>query len=203
MDNVWLELLGYLGTVLVIVSMLMTSLVRLRVINVIGGTVSTIYALLINAIPMVVMNACLISINLYKLYRQLSSRQQYHIVKSTAADALVQHFLACNSKDITASCPGFSAQDSLEAVVYVVCAGSDPVGILLGTQAGNTMQVLLDYAVPARQDRSIGGYLYKNLPSFGVTKLITAQNAVPSREKYLAKMGFEKADGKLVKHLDT
>ena len=45
-----LELVGYLGSFLVLVSMLMTSVVRLRVINLIGSAVFTVYAILNNLI---------------------------------------------------------------------------------------------------------------------------------------------------------
>ena len=45
------ELIGYLGSVLVIVSMLMTSVVKLRVINTIGSVIFAVYALLIHSYP--------------------------------------------------------------------------------------------------------------------------------------------------------
>ena len=45
-----IELFGYLGSALVVVSMLMSSVVRLRVINTIGSVIFAIYALIIVAI---------------------------------------------------------------------------------------------------------------------------------------------------------
>ena len=44
-----LELIGYLGSLLVIVSMLMTSVVKLRGINTIGSVIFCAYALAIHS----------------------------------------------------------------------------------------------------------------------------------------------------------
>ena len=46
-----LELIGYLGSLLVIVSMLMTSVVKLRIINTIGSVIFCGYALAIHSYP--------------------------------------------------------------------------------------------------------------------------------------------------------
>ena len=44
-----LELFGYLGSFLVLISMLMTSVVRLRIINLIGSAIFAAYAILIRS----------------------------------------------------------------------------------------------------------------------------------------------------------
>ncbi len=59
-----IEAFGYLGSFLVLVSMLMTSVMKLRIINTIGSTIFTIYALIIHSYPTAFMNFCLILINL-------------------------------------------------------------------------------------------------------------------------------------------
>ena len=60
-----IELFGYLGSTLVVCSMLMASVVKLRVINMIGSVISGIYALIIGSFPLALMNFCLIIINFY------------------------------------------------------------------------------------------------------------------------------------------
>ena len=59
------EILGYFGTALVILSFLNRSMLRLRLLNTIGATIITLYALLIDAWPMVLLNALLAGINGY------------------------------------------------------------------------------------------------------------------------------------------
>ena len=67
--NIYLEFFGYIGTALVILSMTMKSINKLRAINIAGGTISAIYSAIISAWPIVVMNICLISINGYHLFK--------------------------------------------------------------------------------------------------------------------------------------
>lgn len=70
-----IEIFGYTGTVLVVVSMLMTSMVKLRVINTIGSIISGIYAIICGAYPLALMNGCLIIINIYNLLKLSKIKQ--------------------------------------------------------------------------------------------------------------------------------
>lgn len=72
--DIYLEIFGYIGTALVILSMLMTSMLKLRIINMCGGLISLIYAILRNTWPVAVMNFCLIAINLVQTIRQLRQK---------------------------------------------------------------------------------------------------------------------------------
>ncbi|MBO5323044.1 MAG: YgjV family protein [Oscillospiraceae bacterium] len=67
--NIYLELFGYLGTALVLLSMMMTSVVKLRIINMSGSVISAIYAALSNTWPVVLLNLGLIIINAFQLLR--------------------------------------------------------------------------------------------------------------------------------------
>jgi hypothetical protein len=63
----YIEILGYTGTVLVVTSFLSRSMFFLRLLNSIGAAVITVYALLIDAWPMVWLNGLLALINAYQL----------------------------------------------------------------------------------------------------------------------------------------
>ena len=72
-----IEIFGYIGSALVVISMLMSSIVKLRVVNTIGSIVSGTYALIVGAFPLVLMNGCLIIINVYNLFKLLKTKQVY------------------------------------------------------------------------------------------------------------------------------
>jgi len=65
MNNV--EILGYVGTALVVISFLSRSMFYLRLLNAIGASVITLYAFWIDAWPMVWLNGVLAVINGYHL----------------------------------------------------------------------------------------------------------------------------------------
>ena len=74
--DIYLEIFGYIGTALVIVSMMMTSMLKLRIINICGGLISLVYAVLRNTWPVVVLNACLVTINLFHTVKELRQRKK-------------------------------------------------------------------------------------------------------------------------------
>lgn len=69
------ECLGYLASVLVAISFLMKSINKLRFMNMIGGICFVIYAFVINAIPVALINLFTVVINVYYLTKEKTSRQ--------------------------------------------------------------------------------------------------------------------------------
>ena len=61
--KVLIEAIGYTGSALVLVSFLMVSVVKLRIVNTIGSVIFTIYAFIIHSYPTAIMNLCLVMIN--------------------------------------------------------------------------------------------------------------------------------------------
>lgn len=90
--NIYLEIFGYIGTALVIISMMMTSVLKLRIINVCGGAISAVYSVFYGAWAVVVMNICLIIINIFHIIRELRRRKRASLdleADSGAADTTV------------------------------------------------------------------------------------------------------------------
>ncbi len=86
--NIYLEIFGYVGTALVIISMMMTSVFKLRVINVCGGAISAVYSVFYGAWAVVVMNICLIIINIFHIIRELRRRNRQSKSSESVADRL-------------------------------------------------------------------------------------------------------------------
>ena len=77
MEFNFIELLGYLATFFVAASFLFKSIVHLRVVNAIGAVLFVVYSLIIKSYPVALLNAFLVFVNLYQLYRlKKSSRHQ-------------------------------------------------------------------------------------------------------------------------------
>ena len=74
--RIFLEIFGYIGTALVIISMMMTSVVKLRILNMSGALISMIYAALCNTWPVVLLNAALLGINLFHTIRYFVGKRK-------------------------------------------------------------------------------------------------------------------------------
>ena len=84
--NLFLELFGYLGTALVLLSFVMHDIKWLRAVNMAGGTISLIYAICVNTMPVVVLNGSLILINGIQLARILRKEREIKEEKETTTD---------------------------------------------------------------------------------------------------------------------
>lgn len=196
-----IELVGYLGSTLVVVSMLMSSVIRLRIINTIGSCISATYALIIHSYPLALMNICLIVINIYNLTKLLKSDQQYDLIQVKTDDTFLAYFIAHYKQDILNLFPEFNINIPASDTAYIVCCGAVPAGLLLGNKSENgILDIIVDYATPAYRDSSVGTYLYSRLPENGIQKL-TYSGKSENHEEYLRKMGFVHENGVYEKRL--
>ena len=74
--EMWLELFGYVGTVIVIASFFMTDIKFMRIINMVGGIITMIYAIIRQDNPVVLLNAAIVSINTVQLLRLYFSKKK-------------------------------------------------------------------------------------------------------------------------------
>ncbi|MGX4599545.1 YgjV family protein [Faecalimicrobium sp. JNUCC 81] len=62
------EWIGYSASVLIVISLMMTSIIKLRIINSLGCFLFVIYGMYVKAYPVAMSNAVIILINIYNLY---------------------------------------------------------------------------------------------------------------------------------------
>ena len=196
-----IELYGYVGSVMVVVSLLMTSVVKLRIYNTIGCVLSGSYALIIGSLPLGLLNGILVFINGYHLVKMFKSKKEFDLIETTTEDGFVQYFLNRYVDDIKNFFPGFEIGQRAEAVYMVSCNGV-PASVLLGNRAENGfLDIVLDYSTPAYRDCSVAKYLYPTLGEKGISFLVTSEVQTESHAKYLEKMGFENQNDIYVKKL--
>ncbi len=188
------EIIGYVGSALVLVSFLMASVVKLRVVNAVGSTIFAVYALLIHSYPTMIMNICLVLINLYYLWKLRNSAPEYQLVSLSPEEGFVRFFLDEHGEDIAKCFPGRSwEQDTLDRA-YLVCHGEAPAGLLLGREQDGVLDVALDYSTPAYRDASVGRFLLQHLPQEQI-RLLRYAGAEEGHLGYLQKMGYTEKDG--------
>lgn len=196
-----IEIFGYIGSALVVISMLMSSIVKLRIINTVGSVISGTYAVICGAIPLAVMNVCLIAINGYNLIKLLKTKQVYDLVTGNTDGALVKYFLSRYDSDIKQYFPGYDASRIEGKQAYIVCCEGNPAGMMIGEERGGIFDILIDYSTPVYRDCSVAKYLYSRLPENGVDSLKFGEKLSGEHESYLGKMGYAEENGAYVKKL--
>lgn len=183
------EIIGYIGSALVLISFMMVSVFKLRVINTLGSLFCVIYGLLIHAYPTVVMNVALMAINIYYLIKMFNTQKNYDLVKVSGDDGLVKYIIDLYKDDIAKCFPGISMDFSGVNSAFVVCEHGKPAGIMLGVLKDRVLDIKLDYSTPEYRDFSVGGFLMFNLVNEGIDKLIY-KGSDEHHKEYLSKTGF-------------
>lgn len=187
-----IELIGYLGSILVLLSFAMSSVVKLRIINSIGGFVFAIYALIIRSYPTAIMNMCLVAINMYYLYCLRKDTPHFDMITGKSEDHFLNYILDYYRDDIKTYFSEWNRSDKKVDVAYLVCCDASPAGVLLGRYIDEkSLEILVDYSTPVYRDCSVGKYLYSRLQEKGIQTLVFNGN-LEKHEGYLKKMGFVK-----------
>ncbi len=194
----YVEIIGYIGSLLVVVSMLMTSVVRLRVINMIGSAIFTGYALAIHSYPTAALNFSLVCINGYNLAALFKGKKDYAVMP-IADGAFLSYLWDLYADDIAVFFPQ-AQRDGDYTRAYAVFCGVTTAGIFLGTADGDAITVAVDYSTPAYRDCSVGNCLYAYLARQHVREL-RLENASERHRPYLKKMGFVQDGQRFVKAL--
>lgn len=193
------EIIGYCGTALVLCSMLMTSVVKLRVLNACGSVFSVIYAYVTHTWPVLILNVCLLMINIFQLVLLRRKKAAFHLERAQIQDRSLQHFLNYYKNDIGIYFPELKQMPE-RGEVYIVYHDVEPAGILIGDREESTIRVALDYTTPKYRDCSVASYLFSQLKEQGITTLI-AQSNTPAHYRYLDKMGFKLQGEERIKSL--
>ncbi len=196
MDTVILyELVGYLASSLVVLSLVMASVLRLRIIGFIGATVFATYGLLIGSIPVIVTNVAIILVHGYHLTRILRDRSAdsyFEVIRWPVSGVYLPRFLAFHADDITRSQPAFEGLRD-DHLAWVILRDAVPVGVVLARHDGSgTATINLDYVIPEHRDFKAGTTLFDSCQVFaadGITEVVATADTDVHR-RYLEKMGF-------------
>jgi hypothetical protein len=189
------ELIGYLASGLIVVSLLMASVLKLRVINLIGAVVFTAYGVLIGSIPVIVANAAIVLIDLYYLAMMLRDRSRdayFEVVEVPPSSPLLRRFVEHHARDIHVSQPSFGGLRE-DHLAWMVLRDAIPVGVVLAVRDGDEGHLELDYVVAAHRDFTAGNVLFGESGAFrrqGMTT-VTTGGETDMHRRYLERMGFD------------
>ena len=183
-----------MASVLVAVSLTMRSILKLRVFSLAGGTVFTLYGLLITAYPVVILNAFIVGINLYYLYEIKRSKNYFSILETDHDAAYLHKFLSFYAEDINHFFPSFDYSPKEQDLVWFILRDLVPAGVFIAKPKGpGGLFIKLDYVIPGYRDLRPGTFLYEEqaerFESRGIEHLETIAETKEQRE-YIERIGF-------------
>ncbi|MHB2150873.1 GNAT family N-acetyltransferase [Calditrichota bacterium LG25] len=196
------EYIGYAGSVLIAVSLMMKNIYHLRRVNLIGASTFALYGFLVKAYPVVLLNGFIAVVDLYYLIRMNREQDSFRLQPlSKQLSIYFDRFLEFHWSEIKKFFPECNPKDFEGAERYLILRNMVPVGlVVLERQDAETIFIKLDYAIPDYRDYKNGRFMVQALSrkfkEEGVKKMV-AQSTVASHRKYLKKIGFKQtAEGR-------
>lgn len=186
------ELVGYLASALVVTSLAMTSVVRLRMISLTGSITFVVYGVLIESVPIMITNASIAVINTWFLSRELGGRRDLGAVVVPPDSPFLLDFLAHHASDIATFQPEYDIDAPFDFAVVLTRDGL-PAGVVLGTREQDRLDIDLDYVLKTYRDSRLGSWLYGRgagvFRSAGIAEVTSAAGR-HTHPGYLERMGF-------------
>jgi hypothetical protein len=191
-----LEWIGYFASAVIAVSLMMSSIVKFRWINMTGGLLLSVYGFMINAIPVGILNGIIVVVDLYYLATIYSKKEVFEILEINAESEYLRRFLKFHDTRIQKICPGFVYKPDMNTISFFILRNMTVAGLFLAhRENGNVLNVGLDYVLTEYKDFKNGRYIYFKLRNkfieAGYTSVIAEGNNV-KYFKYLKKLGFRK-----------
>ncbi|MFM9079382.1 MAG: hypothetical protein ACKOTE_04495 [Opitutaceae bacterium] len=195
MSPAFIEWFGYGASVVVGLSLLMTSVVRLRWINLAGSLLFTAYGLLISAYPVARLNFSIALINVWHLARIHRRRDRLVVVPTEPDNPVIAEFLRHHREGIRSFFPGFPSGADAADVALLTLRDAQLAGVILGRKtAPGTLVVTLDHVAPEYRDFKVGRHVFIEDPSvwrgLGVDR-VAAEAPTPAHRDYLERIGFK------------
>jgi hypothetical protein len=189
-----LELLGYLASVLIAISLMMSSVLRLRMINMIGAATFSLYGLLIRAYPVAVLNGFMVLVNAYHITRMVGAKQYFQLLSLRPDSDYLRYFLSFYRTEIRRILPEFEYQPVENQITLLILHDCNPVGVFIAEEKPpGTLLVELGFVVPRYRAPKIGRFLFvQRAPFFrerGINEIVIAPRTA-EYGAHLVKVGF-------------
>ena len=200
----WIEWFGYAASVVVAISLMMSSIVKLRWLNLTGAAMFSSYGFIIGALPVGFLNLFIVVINVVYLVRMYRAKDDFRIMRWSGGDEFLSHFLEFHRAEIERFFPRLDYRNLDGRSVFFLVRNSAPIGLLFGrNQEGGSFLIELDYVGPQYRDLKMGSFLYEKNDFFrrqGYSAL-KAQATGSGHDAYLMRMGFARQGEYFVKAL--
>ncbi|WP_061961332.1 hypothetical protein [Demequina flava] len=193
-----LEIFGWVGSILIVASLMQARVLKFRWMNFIGAFIATIYNGLIEVWPFAFMNLAITIIDAYwlrRLYRERDDATVYRALPVQPDDTYLQHLLGVHAEDITKQRSDFHALplDDEKRTVFMLVNGDEAIGVVSLTDAGDGVgRIDLDWVKERFRDFSPGEFVYREssvLADAGFSR-VEMPHGEGLDTTYLEKVGF-------------
>ncbi|TXT64058.1 MAG: hypothetical protein BAJALOKI1v1_620009 [Promethearchaeota archaeon] len=193
----WIEIIGYVGSIFVAISLMMKNILKLRIINMLGALFFMTYSLILMTYPIFIVNLIICIVDLYYVYTLLTKEELFSMISLQDNNSpFLTSFIRYYYEDIIKFFPSFSIKVMENAEIAIICRDMVPVGLFASKAINNTqIEVLIDYIIPKYRDFKNAEFVYrKEMEKYlnkGYDCFITyTDNGI--HKTYLKKIGYKR-----------
>jgi len=158
------EVIGWTGSILVVVSLMLPSVRRFRWLNFAGSLLATVYNAVFGIWPFFAMNLAITLIDAYWLVgieRDVRRGRSYSLVPIGVDQPYLAHIIHSLGEAVDRWFPGFRVSPAPSGRrAFLVLHKDETVGVVVLDVAGDTADVVLDVVTPRFRDLTPGRFVY-------------------------------------------
>lgn len=194
MDRVIVEIIGYFASITVAVSLSMSNLLWLRILNLIGAFAFTVYGLINSVYPVAAVNGYITIIDIYYLFQMRKTEDFFDILEIQPDNVYLKKFVDFYLNDIKKYFNDFSLEVAQKNNSVILLRNLQPAGLFVYTKTNEIIaEILLDYVIPAYRDLKNAQFLFSKQNKFFVEhniKELTIKTYNQKHIEYLKKLEF-------------
>jgi len=192
----FVEWLGYIASLIILISLLNSSIIKLRWINLIGAILFSIYGVFLGSLPVAFMNGAIAIIDIYYLIKIYSTKDNFQLLELKFQSNHSQYFIDSNISDIEKIFKKSTFNITSDTLSFYVFKNMTIAGMFIAKKHNNfTLDIQLDYVTSEYRDFKIGKFIFETNKNYfldrGFNTLISTSHT-QAHTKYLLKMGFTK-----------
>jgi len=209
MEDHILFILGWTASALVIASLFMKSIMRMRWVSFVGGIIYAGYGLLFGSIPLFGYNILRAIVNVHFLCKLYIKRDLFDVLHVPIDDVYLLCFIKAFLKDIRKWKPDFTGIIAEPSYCILALRDAQVVGVVIARNgAEGEIIVDLDYAVPQYRDFKSAQFIMEKYAAviFRMTlrglKYFSITGGSLKYNKYLLRVGYQLFDKKNLYRMD-
>lgn len=194
----YIEIIGYIGSALIAISLMMKNIFYLRRINLLGASTFAVYGLMTGTIPVFILNSFISLVDIYYILETKRKKEYFTLLPIEQKNGpLLKKFLSFYKKDIEHFFPNFNSSKIEEDKSFFILRNLIPVGLFAYKELSSTeILIELDYAIPDYRDLKNARFIYfaqSNHFNKNGYKVLKAESTIKAHQKYLKKVGFSES----------
>lgn len=188
--------IGYFASFMLMLALMAKSDLRFRYYGIAGNVFFIVYALMVQAYPVLLTNAILLAINAYYCFKLLNAKEDFELLEFTADEKIIEKFLSFHQTDIENYFPKFTKQQLEGNFNFMVLRNLVIANIFSAKiYEDGKAEVMINYTVPKYRDFKIGTFLFEKEKNYllqkGINYLWYPSIENKNHAIFLSKMGFK------------